>query len=72
MPDLLAGAHGFDDLDPGPIEFGIMFGAYEHAANHNRCATGCKKILKIGHYIAPFSHRSLKTNQNFSQAPQNN
>ena len=35
LSDLFAGAHGFDDLDPGTIEFGIIFGAYEHAANHS-------------------------------------
>ena len=29
LPGHFAGAHSFDDLDPGPIEFGIMFGAYE-------------------------------------------
>ena len=40
LPDLFAGAHRFDDLDPGPIEFGIMLGAYEHAANHNRGSIG--------------------------------
>ena len=35
LPDLFAGAHRFDDLDPGPIEFGILFGATEHAANRS-------------------------------------
>ena len=40
LPDLFAGAHRFDDLDPGPIEFGIILGAYEHAANHNRGSIG--------------------------------
>ena len=27
LQDLLASAHRFDDLDPGQIEFGIMYGA---------------------------------------------
>ena len=44
-PDLFAGAHRFDDLDPGPIEFGIMFGAYENAANYRRCSTGCHQLF---------------------------
>ena len=46
LPDLFAGAHRFDDLDPGPIEFGIMFGAYEHAANHSRCPTGYQESIQ--------------------------
>ena len=40
LPNLFAGAYRFDVLDPRPIEFGIMFGACEHAANQNRCAVG--------------------------------
>ena len=27
LPNFLAGAHGFGDLDPGPIGFGIKFSA---------------------------------------------
>ena len=46
LPDLFAGAHRFDDLDPGPNELGIMSGAYEHAANHNPCAAGYQYFNK--------------------------
>ena len=35
LSDLFASAHGFDDLDPGTIEFGIIFGAYEHSPDHS-------------------------------------
>ena len=37
LPDFLAGAYGFYDLDPGPIEFGIIFGADNNFANYSRC-----------------------------------
>ena len=35
LPDLFAGTHGFDDLDPGTTVFGIIFGAYEHTPDHS-------------------------------------
>ena len=55
VPDLLAGAHSFDDLDPGPIEFGIMFGAYEHAANHSRGLAWYQSIDFNGAYKTHFA-----------------
>ena len=42
LPDLFASTHRFDDLDPGPIEFGIMLGAYERPANHSQYPTDVK------------------------------
>ena len=46
LPDLFVGAHRFDDLDPGPIEFGIMFGAYEHAANDIVVVTSLDRLAR--------------------------
>ena len=37
LPDFLAGAYGFYDLDPGPIKFGIIFGVNNNFANYSRC-----------------------------------
>ena len=37
LPDFLAGAYGFYDLDSGPTEFGIIFGADNNFANYSRC-----------------------------------
>ena len=68
LPDLFAGGHRFDDLNPGPIEFGIMFGAIEHVANHNRVRwnVSIKTVNGALHYS--FSHPFLNPNQDFSQS----